>query len=62
MLLDAITIFEVALVWRESLFLSSILINSEAWIGLTMDEIEQLEQTDESLLRKILEVGQGCPK
>ena len=27
-----------------------------------MSEIEQLEQVDENLMRKILEVGQGCPK
>ena len=27
-----------------------------------MAEVEQLEQVDESLLRKILEVGKGCPK
>ena len=54
--------FEVALIFRSSLLTSSILTNSEAWLGLTDAEIEQLEQVDESLLRKVLEVGQGCPK
>ena len=29
---------------------------------LTVSDIEQLEQVDETLIRKILEVGQGCPK
>ena len=54
--------FEVAMIWRESLFLSSTLLNSEAWVGLSVAEIEQLEHVDESLLRNILEVGHGCPK
>ena len=36
--------------------------NSEAWYGLSLTEIEQLEQVDEMLIRKILEVGQSCPK
>ena len=41
--------FEVAMIWRESLFLSSTLLNSEAWVGLSVAEIEQLEHVDESL-------------
>ena len=44
------------------MFLNSILTNSEAWYGLSLTEIEQLEQVDEMLIRKILEVGQSCPK
>ena len=39
-----------------------ILTNSEAWYGLTKANIEQLEQVDEMLLRRVLEVGSCCPK
>ena len=54
--------FEVAMVFRSSLLTNSVLTNSEAWLGLTLADMEQLEQVDEMLMRKILEVGQGCPK
>jgi len=46
----------VALVLRSSLLLSSLLLNSEAWVNLTEKNIRALEQTDEILLSKIL----GC--
>ena len=54
--------FEVALTLRASLLLNGILTNSEAWYGLRTADIENLEQIDEQLLRRILEVGSGCPK
>jgi hypothetical protein len=54
--------FEVALVLRNSLFLSSILVNSEAWYGLTEDEKSDLEKQDEILLRKILDCPSNSPK
>ena len=38
--------FEVAMVLRSSLLLSSILLNSEAWINLTHTNIRMLEQMD----------------
>ena len=47
--------FEVAMVLRSSLLLSSLLLNSEAWTNLTETNIKGLEQTDEILLSKILE-------
>ena len=47
--------FEVALVLRESLLLSSLLLNSEAWVNLTDQDIRKLEQTDEILLARILD-------
>ena len=55
-------VFEVALLFRKSFFINSILTNSESWYGLKIEEIELLEQVDEMLLRKILEVGKSCPK
>ena len=54
--------FEVALILRSSLLLNGILTNSEAWYDLKISDLEQLEQIDEQLLRKILEVVAGCPK
>ena len=54
--------FEVGLILRQALFINSVLTNSESWYGLKETEIEQLEQVDEMLLRKLFEVGQGCPK
>ena len=47
--------FEVASVLRESLFLSSLLLNSEAWVGYTDKDVRILEQCDEILLGKILD-------
>lgn len=47
--------FEVAMVLRSSLLLSSLLLNSEAWTNLSESNIRSLEQTDEMLLSKILE-------
>ena len=46
--------FEVALILRNSLLISSVLTNSEAWYNLRKEEMEKLEQLDEILLRKIL--------
>ena len=54
--------FEVAFTLRDSLLISSTLTNSEAWLGLSKHDVEQLEQVDESLMRRFLEVGQGVPK
>ena len=47
--------FEVALILRESLFISSLLLNSEAWVNYTEKDVRILEQCDEILLGKILE-------
>ena len=54
--------FEVALILRDSLFLNSVLVNSEAWYGLTEEETSELEREDENLLRKILEAPSKSPK
>ena len=54
--------FEVALILRASFLLNGILTNSEVWYGLKTADFENLEQIDERLLRRILEVGSGCPR
>ena len=47
---------------RNSLFLNSVLVNCEAWYGLTEDETADLEREDEKLLRRILESPGKSPK
>ena len=41
--------FEVAMILRSSLFLSAVLLNSEAWANFTHQNIRTLEKTDEIL-------------
>ena len=47
--------FEIAMVLRQSLFLSSLLLNSEAWVNYSENDVRMLEQCDEILLTKILD-------
>ena len=47
--------FQIALLLRNSLFLSSLMTNSEAWYNVLNKDLEELEAVDEDLLRKILE-------
>ena len=53
--------FKVAVMLRNSLFLSSILLNSEVWYNLTTKNVQELEIVDNMLLRRILECPQGTP-
>ena len=46
----------------NSLLLSSLLTNCEAWYNLTNEEITKLEQVDEDLLRRVLECPRTTPK
>ena len=48
--------FKIALLLRESLFLNSILTNSESWYGLTHSQITELENLDLMFFRTLLEV------
>jgi hypothetical protein len=50
------------LILRNALFLNGILTNLEASYGLTDEEITQLEQMDESLMRTILECPMSVPR
>ena len=53
--------FTVAKILRNSLFLNSILLNSEVWYDLSMKNIAELEKLDNILLRKILEAPASVP-
>ena len=46
-------LFEAFTVLRASLFLSSLLANSEAWVGLTKKNVTDLEAVDAQLLRTV---------
>ena len=50
--------FKIALLLRESMFLSSVLTNADVWTGLRKNEVKQLEDLDSSLLRQFL--GTPC--
>ena len=53
--------FKITILLRESLFLSSILTNSDIWYGLKKEEVQQLEDLDLILLRKILKTPFSVP-
>ena len=45
---------QVGLMLRDAMFVNGILLNSEAWHGITKKNIEQLEVMDRSLLKYIV--------
>jgi hypothetical protein len=54
--------FQVAILLRNSLLVSSMLCNSEAWFDLTDAELNLLETVDLTLLRSILKAPKSTPK
>ena len=54
--------FQSGNILRNSLLLSSLLTNSEAWYNVTSRQMEDLERVDEEMLRKILEAPSKTPK
>ena len=65
-MLDAIVFgkhyFEVGVILSNSLLLSSMLFNSEAWYNLTNSELDLLETIDIMLLRKLFKAPKTTPK
>ena len=53
--------FKIALILRESNFLSSLLTNSGVWYGVSKHDIKQLEDLDLSLLRNFLKAPCTVP-
>ena len=53
--------FKVAKILRDSLFINSILLNSEVWYNLSKSNIEDLEKLDNILLKKICEIPSSAP-
>jgi hypothetical protein len=53
--------FEVGILLRDSLMVSSILLNSEAWYNLSSTELDLLETIDVSLLKQLLRAPRRTP-
>ena len=53
--------FVIAKILRETIFLNSILLNSEAWYSLDKKNIEDLEKVDNILLKRIFELPSSTP-
>ena len=53
--------FKIAFLLRESIFLSSLLTNSEVWYRMTKSDLEDLEILDRSLIRRILSTPNSTP-
>ena len=64
-ILESVTLgvhyFSTAILLRESLFLNGILTNCEIWYGLNKSEIQELENLDRNLLRKVLKTPFSTP-
>ena len=54
--------FQVGIILRNSLLVSSMLFNTEAWYNLTISEVELLETIDLLFLRQLLGAPKGTPK
>ena len=53
--------FKIALLLRDTMFLSAILTNAEVWYRLTESEIAELEMLDKTLLKRIFSVPNTTP-
>ena len=47
--------FEAAIILRNSILLGSMLASSECWLGVTKQQVRQLEMVDEMLMERVLE-------
>ena len=54
--------FQSAIILRTSLFLSSLISNSESWVNLSPKNVSDLEKIDEQLLRDLLSAQRNTPK
>ena len=54
--------YEVGIILRNSLLVSSMLVNTEAWYSITAAEMELLESVDVQFLRKLINAPRATPK
>ena len=54
--------YEAAIILRNSLLVSSVLFNCEAWYNITLAEMKLLETVDVMMLRGILKAPRSTPK
>ena len=53
--------FKIAFLFRETIFLSSILTNSEIWYRVSEAELEELESLDRGLMKRIFSLPSSTP-
>ena len=53
--------FEIGMLLRDSLLVSSMLFNAEAWYNLSNSELDLLETIDVSFMRQLLRAPKGTP-
>ena len=53
--------FKVAILLRNSLFVSSLLFNAEVWYGIETSEMAALESLDRKLLKRVLGLPSSAP-
>ena len=54
--------FQIAIIYRHSYLISSILSSSEVWYGISIKEYEQLEQVDEMWMQNLMKCSSSVPK
>ena len=54
--------FQISIILRNLIILSSILSSSEVWYGITQYEYEQLEQVDEMWMRNLMNSSSSVPR
>ena len=54
--------FEIAAILRDSLLVSSMLFNTEAWYNVSKAELELLETVDVQFIRSVLQAPKTTPK
>ena len=47
--------FSIGILLRQTIFLSTMLLNAETWVNMTESNIEELEKIDRILLKRIFE-------
>ena len=53
---------EIAILFRETMFINGILTNAEIWYSFSESEVKEFESLDRLLLRKILQVPVSTPQ
>ena len=53
--------FEIAVILRNAMLISSILKNSEVWYGATKEDTDLLEQIDKMWIRNLFECSRNVP-
>ena len=53
--------FSIGMLLRQTIFLSTLLLNAETWVNLTENDINELEKIDKVLIKRIFEAPSTTP-